>query len=75
MAFCHTSRHAPSLPPMDAQALTAGASTGTTMLRSSPSALPELTFLPVLEMVLRTVSYERLGSAMTVALWLSRETS
>lgn len=51
------------------------AATGTSMLRSSPSELPELTFLPVLAMTWRTFSYSSSGPATTVAVWSSRETS
>jgi hypothetical protein len=40
-----------------------------------PSASPLLTFFPVLEIVRSTFSYESDSSAMTVAVWVSSETS
>ena len=47
----------------------------TSTLLISPSASPELTFLPVFAIVFSTVSYASVGSATTVAVCVSRETS
>ena len=74
-AICYTT----STPPNDAITTTEkddpDHAAGTSTLCSTPSALPLLIFLPVLEMVRRTVAYSRVGSAVTEAVWSARETS